>query len=45
LIVRREQGLDRVVQARITGASLGEKGGTLCPFVFQRGVEESFFRG
>jgi hypothetical protein len=41
-LIVREQGLDRVVQARITGARLGEKGGTLCWFVFQRGVEESF---
>src|SRR5215475_14148777 len=42
LVVRGEQVVDRVEQALIIGASLGEKGGALRRFTFQRGVEEVF---
>ena len=42
LIVRGEQVIDRLEQALVVGAGLGEKGGALRRFTFQRGVEEVF---
>lgn len=42
LVVRVEQRLDRIEQARIIRTGLGEKGGALRRGTFERGVEESF---
>ena len=40
--MRGEQIVDSVEQARIIGASFGEKGGAVLLFTFQRGVEEIY---